>query len=88
MARVTGKRMAQRARRADQSRALVQIAVVEKPRRRRLERRIGDPRVAVGEGEPLGLGDEMHAPERFDAHRRDVIRLEHLQDLQIRDAAG
>ena len=87
--RCAGQGMAQRMIRPHQGGAPGQILGRQQPcHRHRHEVGVGEVALAVGVGEPLGVGDEMRAADRI---RRQALRrepLQHAQHLQHGDTTG
>jgi hypothetical protein len=82
-------RLAHRPLRRDQCRAAGEIAGVEQPVERHLDEiRIGQEQVAVGEGQPAGLGHQVQGLRRTRRMAGQIEALQDAHDLQDRDAAG
>src|SRR5690606_42142808 len=54
--------------------------------RRRLERRVGIEARAIGEGQLLGLHEQVHVLGRTERDLREVVTLEDVEHLQRGDA--
>ena len=88
--RRAGRDLAHRRRRIDEGTPDGEIAGVEQAGRHRYEVGIADVAVAVGEGELLGLGNQVHRT-RIEGVRRSFAKVEglhKLQDLAHRQPAG